>query len=632
MARPRAIAALDVLIAALVLGGIVVSLTGGFYAEPFGTRVSIRKPGRTLALAAILGLVRWRMRAGRGQGFLGVPIDRYRRAWRALFRADADPAPGSAPRLGWRPFLAAVAGIAAMGAVLLREQLADLHLVADLGDPLFSIWRMGWVFRQIGGDPRPLFDANIFHPTPLTLTLSDSMLLPSLMGSPLLWAGVAPTVAYNVVLLSGFLLSGLGVFLLARRLTGSAPAAFVAGALYAFYPYRYEHYSHLELEMTQWMPLALWFLHRFWETRRPREAMGAALCLVAQLYSSMYYGVFFVFFASAIAGTWYAVARPGWRTVAMPLVASGAVLAILALPLARPYLAAQAMKGEREPWAVEFYSADASDYLRPHTKLGTWAGRLLPDVNPERSLFPGLSPIVVGVIGLWPPLGTARLAYGAGMAVAYDMSRGMKGTLYPFFYEWLPPMRGMRVPARFAVILGLGLVVFAAFGVRRLLARVRAPGARAAVLAVLLAAIAIDLQPALNLQRLWPEPPTIYRHLAGRTDVVLAEFPFEATIPVVQELPFMYFSVWHGLPIVNGYSGFTPSDHQQLVDDMREFPRERALAALRARGVTHVTANCAMMPERCAAFLDDADASPALRPVAEEQWEGHPVKLYELVR
>jgi hypothetical protein len=61
-----------------------------------------------------------------------------------------------------------------------------------LGDPLFSIWRIGWVYRQLLGDPRALFDANIFYPAPLTFAYSDAMLLPAPAAAPLLAAGVHP--------------------------------------------------------------------------------------------------------------------------------------------------------------------------------------------------------------------------------------------------------------------------------------------------------------------------------------------------------------------------------------------------------------------------------------------------------
>ena len=49
---------------------------------------------------------------------------------------------------------------------------------------------------------------------------------------------------------------------IARALTGRRDAAAIAGVVFTLYPYRFDHYSHLELQMTLWMPIALWALHR----------------------------------------------------------------------------------------------------------------------------------------------------------------------------------------------------------------------------------------------------------------------------------------------------------------------------------------------------------------------------------
>ena len=96
------------------------------------------------------------------------------------------------------------------------------------------------------------------------------------------------------------MLSGIAAALLVERLTGSSRAGFVAGIVFGFYPYHFEHYSHLELQMMQWMPLALLAIHRFLDTRRLALRDLAAPCRVAaQLYSSMYYGVFFAIYAVA---------------------------------------------------------------------------------------------------------------------------------------------------------------------------------------------------------------------------------------------------------------------------------------------------------------------------------------------
>jgi hypothetical protein len=76
---------------------------------------------------------------------------------------------------------------------------------------------------------------------------------------------------------------------------------------------------------------------------------------------------------------------------------AGLVAIVLAVPLARPYAQAQSIKGDRGEAIVKFYSADVQDFFRPHARLATYYGHLLPDVHPERALFPGFS--IPGAVG-----------------------------------------------------------------------------------------------------------------------------------------------------------------------------------------------------------------------------------------
>ena len=115
------------------------------------------------------------------------------------------------------------------------------------------------------------------------------------MSAPLFWIGVHPVLIYNLLLLSGFVFSGVTMFLLVRALTGRIDAAVIAGALFALYPYRYEHYPHLELEMTMWMPLCLWALHRTMARGRLRDGLATGLAFALQMLSSLYYGLFLAF-------------------------------------------------------------------------------------------------------------------------------------------------------------------------------------------------------------------------------------------------------------------------------------------------------------------------------------------------
>ena len=83
--------------------------------------------------------------------------------------------------------------------------------------------------------------------------------------APLQWLGVGSILVYHLVLLSGFAISGVGVALLVRELTGRADAAILAGIVFAFLPFRIDHYAHLQLQREQFLGCG----HGEW--RRPRR-------------------------------------------------------------------------------------------------------------------------------------------------------------------------------------------------------------------------------------------------------------------------------------------------------------------------------------------------------------------------
>jgi hypothetical protein len=632
VASARAAFVFDLLVLLASVAAVVIELSGGIQTSVAGIRISARSVDRAVFVA--LALLAIRLLIDRRSGLLRVDAHACR-AWRdRLFQSRADSFEERSRSLStrWGHAGAAVGGLCVAGTVLLWPQLRAMDSVPDLGDPLFSIWRIGWVYRQLLGDPRPLFDANIFHPEPLTLTYSDSMLLPAAMAAPLLAAGVHPVVSYNLLMLSGFLLSGAATYLLVERLTGSARAGFVSALIYGFYPYRFEHYSHLELQITYWMPLALLAVHRFLETLRFRDAALAASAVVLQLYSSMYYAIYFLIYGAAVFLVLAFGRQLPARRVVRPALASGVLALALAIPLARPYLAAQPLKGERDVPSVSAFSATAADYLRAHQRSALYGPHLLPGRKIERALFPGVMALVLTAVSLAPPIGLVRLAYGAGLLVAFDGSLGFNGLLYPYFYEWFLPIRGLRVPARFSVILGLSLAILSGFGVRRMLVRVP-PRASSILFVVVVVAVIADLRPILALRPVWREPPPVYASLGAADRIVLAEFPLPGDpFGFGANTRYMYFSVWHGAGMVNGYSGFLPPSYEKLAETMSGFPTDAAIALLKARGVTHVTINCAFAHEECVQLLDILDGHRAFRRVSEGRWEGAPVVIYQLIR
>jgi hypothetical protein len=79
------------------------------------------------------------------------------------------------------------------------------------------------------------------------------------------------------------------MFALARAITQDFGAAVIAALVFAFDPFRFSHYSHLELQFTCWMPLALLALFRTLSVARPRDGLATGIFVSLQALSSLYY-------------------------------------------------------------------------------------------------------------------------------------------------------------------------------------------------------------------------------------------------------------------------------------------------------------------------------------------------------
>ncbi len=144
---------------------------------------------------------------------------------------------------------------------------------------------------------------------------------------------------YNVLFLSTFVLSGLGMYLFVREVTGSPRAGFVAGLIYAFAPYRVPQFSHLQVISSHWMPFVLYGLRRYFDGRRARALAGAGAALVAQNLSNGHFLLFFAPFVLAYA-LFEIATRNLWKDarVWISLSATAIGVALLTLPFLLPYL------------------------------------------------------------------------------------------------------------------------------------------------------------------------------------------------------------------------------------------------------------------------------------------------------
>lgn len=288
----------------------------------------------------------------------------------------------------------------------------------DLGDSLLNMWILAWGAEHL---PHLLtgamswseyWNANIFHPEPLTLALSEHLTGQVLQILPVYWLTGNVILAYNLLFIATFALSAFGAFLLVRDLTGDSRAAFLAGLIYGFLPYRIASVPHLQVMSSQWMPFALWGLNRF-ITLAPNPqspitnpqsralALGTA-ALVMQNLSCGYYLLYFAPFvpAFAIFRMWTLGVLANVR-LWIGLAASAAVTLAFTLPFLLPYRAAQQQFGFERPFGeVVQYSANLWSYVTASEYLVLWGSVLRFHPQPEGETFLGFLPWLLALAAL----------------------------------------------------------------------------------------------------------------------------------------------------------------------------------------------------------------------------------------
>jgi len=458
--------------------------------------------------------------------------------------------------------------------------------VPDSDDPLLSIWRIAWIAHILPVDPLQLMNGNIFYPEPRTLAFTDAALLQGVVAAPMIWAGVSPVIAYNLLVLGSIALSGWTMSLYAYHLTNSAAAALLSGIVFAFVPYRFDHLHHLELQATLFLPLALLWVDRALESGTRRDVFLAAAAVVAQVYCGIYYAVFLVTaLAIAVPLRWGGLSPDKRRGIATSGLAAALILLLLVSPYLTTYLLNRNSLGDRDSSDVQAYSATLGNYLAtPSENLvhGGWSGPLGQN---ERRLFPGAVAMALAGIGLFGFERRRGTLVVTGL-VGFVISLGVNTPLYSGLQSLLFIYHGLRSPARASILTFLSVAGLVALGWSRVEPALKRRATMAAG-AVALALLTEYATPQARWFAAGSPVPEVYRWLAVQPPSVVLELPLTTSdrLDVVPDSVYMFRSIEHWQPLLNGYSGFFPQSYLELTDRIRTFPDEGSIAYLKERQV-----------------------------------------------
>ena len=277
--------------------------------------------------------------------------------------------------------------------------------VVDTGDPYLVSWIMWWDYHQTFRDPLHLFHANTFYPLKYTLAFSEHCYGLALLFFPLFALGFRPLTVHAVATFLGFALCGYGAFRLARTLTGSEGAAWVAGIAFAFVPFRLLLMSQAMYLFSAWIPLTFEALVLYARGRsRGRAAWLGVSFFMLGLTTVSWFALALVplGLCGAVLLTRYRLWRDGafWRGAAAALGLASLAL----LPFMLPYYLVSKLYGfTRSVEDVKSGSARLADWLaaEPRNKLWGALGAALRDGS-RFNLFPGLLTLLFALAALTP--------------------------------------------------------------------------------------------------------------------------------------------------------------------------------------------------------------------------------------
>jgi len=494
----------------------------------------------------------------------------------------------------------------------------------DNADYVLNAWAISWVAHQVVADPLHLFDGNIFWPERRTLAYSEAMIVQGLMAMPVRLLGGSPVLAFNLVMLAGYILTAFAFGLLAWRWTGSWPAAFVAASAAGFNSHLFTRMAHLQAMHVEFIAVALFGLDQVFTRARVRDAMTLAVGFALQGLTSIYL-LAFTTWAMIFAGSARLVsADRGRRTRPVLLLILAGLVAVLLLSF---YLNAYYQLHAERQFARTSIDNTAlagsyTDYLSTvsHLHYGWWSHRF---VAVSQSInFPGITVLVLAAVGVLArpgkrdPRVSMCAAIGVGCAAVSMMPR-LPG--YDKVHDLVPLFWAVRVQAHMGQVVLLSLALLAGFG----LARLRpAWGTRRgwwAVTAVTVILINAEAFRAPLPYRSFDGIPPVYDALRAEPHAVVVEVPMYERRSVFGNAVYMLNSTRHWKPLVNGYSGFLPQSYVRTWTDMQSFPGHDALETMHRRGITHVVLHEAgFVGSHGQAAFDGIQALASLQEIAHE--------------
>ncbi|MBN1297072.1 hypothetical protein JXA80_09845 [bacterium] len=466
------------------------------------------------------------------------------------------------------------------------------------GDARLNLWAMTWQWRTIMTSPANLWNGNAFYPFPGSITGSDHLFTEVLIGLPVYLITNNPFLTYHFVLFAGYAIGAWGMYFLCLSLFHRVTPAVAAAIFYTVALPRSVHAAaHIQIASMAWIPWSAFFLHTIFK----RPGGWATCCLIVthvlQILTGWYVAVYHGLIMTILTLTLTIRYR---RREPVALAVLAAVIAlVMIIPFALPYIGRPSVPPDVWP----HYSAHPTDYLTPASyTVYSWNNHSLRMWS-ETTVWMGfIAPALVLItlffrgkpdrLGRRPEVPGYILSLIAGIALSFGTHfPGLPDAWTPWnLLARLPAVSGMRVPARFVMMVVFALSVLFGRAVWVIAHKLtwRRLGESIAVLAVILTMV--ENYPTVQVEPVRVRIPPVYDWLTTIPDsVAIAEAPsFYGSDLWAFSADYMMYAALHRHPIANGYSRYVPDGFPEISDAIKHLPHPAAIRRLKNAGIVFV--------------------------------------------
>lgn len=449
--------------------------------------------------------------------------------------------------------------------------------------PLFNAWTIWWNADRLKHGFAGYWDSPIFFPTERSFAFSEPQPA-TIVVAPVIWMTGSPALAYNVYMLLSLFLNGVFTYRILRRTGSPRILAVIGGGMMIWLPVSVRQLEVLQL-IPVWSMLWTWdAVRRFAATHTWSTSLECAIAYTLSFYICIHHTLFMTI----------SLALTGWilclglrnqhrnRTFktfcirsSVALIMAAGIVSVVFVPMRK---ALKENSFERSQEIVGQLSAQPADlWITPHDSL------MFPGTTSRFGFSPGWIKVTLAGIGvllglchrkrrrwvlflLLTTIVTAVLAIGSNLKIG-DIQ------LWWILAKYVPGISQVRNVFRFVYLTQMAMILLSIIALTEIWLLLRARAWRPLTSNVLVTIVAL----AALMEVPAPKPliagvPELSRHGAwaaflkqntppGRAIACLPFPASNAALDFDSTTRWMYLGSLHGVPMINGYSGFFPPSY-----------------------------------------------------------------------